>query len=308
MSNEQAWYLHGILTPGGTLIGGLTDVTPATNTERLIAMANGHPEPLFTGVRSQKPDVVFTSTSVGAILTLINAGGSIFCLDLSAGNVDLLYVKGKPQGIRYALNTTNHLRIRAAKGFLYWRTIRAQHGQEATIECRLVPVYDGTNQPLVPTGSIALSGTPSVVQLFTLGPVKVNGSALPGVQEWSLAAGEQTEELSGDGEIWTTYAGLRHNQPAATIRLASQPWANYAPGGTALSALQLFLRRKDPDGGNEPNASGLHVLLAGTNGTIEPQDARGGANDPSTTTLLAQLRGASSSGAALAYTADTAIT
>jgi len=308
MSVNALYYLRGILTPAGTLISQITDTTPSSNSEILTGMAAGFALPLFKGIRGQKPDITFTSTSVAAILNLIKAGGSNYCLDLSAGNVDLLYIKGKNLGIREAIGSSVHARLRVARGFLYWTTIAATHQQDATIACRLVACFDGTNNPIVPAGSVAVSGTPTADSFYTLGPVAVNGAPLYDEQGMTLNSGIEAEEAGAAGEIWASYVGVKTISPTMSVDALGQPW-RYGITGSTLSAVTAYLRNKAPDsGGNVANTTATHIKFTAANGIILPDSTKAGTNDPAETTLSLELRALNSNSDVLAIDTTSAIT
>ena len=288
-------YLHGILLPDDTLLSELTDCTPGANSNYLTGYASGHDEPLFRSVSGQTPDASFTSCNIKTILDLIIAGGNNYGLDLSAGNTDLLYKRGQDLGVRYAAAAAQHARLRAAQAFLYWNTISASHQQNADIACRLVAAYDGTNVPLVPAGTIALSGTPAATEFYTLGPVKINGAWLTNEQDWSLSSGVTPEEAGAAGEIWNSYVGIKQTDPVLTVNCLGNPWALEALTGTAIATgLLLYLRKKDADGHNVADATEEHIKFSASYGYVLPESTRGAQNDPATTTLRIALRPASS--------------
>lgn len=307
MANEVPFYLHGIVLPGGALVSQMTDVSPALNSDRLVAFASGHPEPLFVGKRKQTMDIPFTTRAVGTLLSTIAAGGNPYCIDLSASPVDLFYRKGKPLGMVYDLGDTEHHRLRVTKGFLYWQRIRAQHRQDATIQCRLLPLFDGTNNPILSAGTVALGTTPAIAEEYTVGPVKLNGSWIGGIQELEIALNEQVEEVSGDGEVFERYGALRTVAPTATIRTIREPFANLTVAGVALTGLDMFLTRKQPDLANYPASSAVHLKISATKGFAEPSEVREGANGPAVTGVFCQIRSANYNTRALAYTANTQI-
>jgi len=259
-------------------------------------------------VRGQKPDVTFDSAALGQILAAIVAGGNNYCLDLSAGNTDLEYRRGQNVGIRYDASAAQHERLRMSKGFLYWNTIRADHQQDASISCRLVGVYDGTNAPLVQVGTGTLTGTPAATQFYTLGPVKVNGAALNNEQSISLDSGAQPEEAGGSGDVWDTYCGIKQTDDVLTVSALGKPFGNLGLTGTILSELLIYLRAKTADGHNVPDGTASHIKISATNGLVLPENVGGAANDPATSSLRIRLRAPSGSAAPLTISTASAIT
>ena len=308
MGVGSVYYLHGIYLPTGALISQIEDLTPQVTTDRLVAYASGWPQPLFVANKKQTIEITFRTTAVKQILDAIVAGGNNYGLDCSAGNVDLLYRKGYPSGLRYADASLVHQRFRIASGFMHWQSIAAVSDPDATITCRLIPTYDGTNAPVVPAGTVALSGTSAAGTYWGLGPVGVNGALLTGEQDWSLDLGETLERATGGGEMWESYVGIRTINPVARIRLLREPWANAGLLGTSLTALSLYLRAKSSDAGFVANGTPSHIKITAAGGNIVPESVKGGGNNPAETNLIAQLRAATSVAQTLGISTASAIT
>ncbi len=303
----QEHYLHGILLPSGTFISQLTDGSPATNTEELVGRAAGYPDPLFRGIRGQKPEVPFTTPAVAQILGAITGGTNNFALDLSAGNTDIGYKQGRNLGVRYDPGSSFHERLRIAKGFLTWNTISVQQEQDATIACRLLAVYDGTNTPIVQLGTGTLTGTPTAAQWYTLGPVVINGSTQDGLQEWSLESGVQINQKGDKGAPWPTYTGVRSTEPVLTLKAEGKPWGNLGLVGAAITSLSFYLRKKLGNGINVPDGSLSHIKITATNGLILPEDVSG-VDDSAVSTLRIGLQASAAGSDIITITTDAAIT
>ena len=305
MSVATVHVLHGI-DIAGTFLSQLQDVTPTANVEDLVGYAAGHPDPLFTGTRSVKPDVRFGTTQ---IKTLLDACGADFLADLSGGNTDLYYKKVTNLGEREAAASLVHTRMRMATGILYWEEISVEHQQDAVMRARIVPIYNGSVAPLIPAGSLALVGTPAVTSFFTLGPVVINTVALPAVKSWRLALSNTAMEESADGELYTTFSAIQRLQPVLEVRsLEIGAWASFGLDGTAISALTFALRKKDPDGGNVANGTAEHIVFAGSGGKVNLLNSEGGAADDKTATMLRiPLRAASASVRPVSFNSASAI-
>jgi hypothetical protein len=228
--------------------------------------------------------------------------------DLSGGNTDLFYKQVTNLGVRLAAATTSHLRFRMASSVLYWTSIGAQHQQIASLAGRIVPIYNGTNAPIVPAGSLALSGTPAAAEYYTLGPVVINTVTLPGVQSWTLDLGIRVMEVSSDGDVYTTFCAIQEREPVLEVTsLETGAWATYGLDGTAVSALVFYLRKKAADGGNVANGTTGHMSFTAGGGKIMLGSTSAGGNEPAGTTLRIPLRAADSSGATVTINTNTTI-
>ncbi len=305
---DSRYFLHGILTPGGSLISELTDTSPSTSTELVTGYSSGHPNPLFRSIRSQKPAAGFACNAIAQVLGLFSAGGNVYSLDMSAGNTDLGYRKGQNLGERHAVGEAYHERLRFSQGFMVWDTIKAAHQQNADITCRLFAVYDGSNNPVAQVGTGALSGTPAAVQYYTLGPTYVNSVRVDNEVDFNLASGLQILQSGSAGEIWDRYAGVQQTDDIMTLTLHGKPWANYGiTGATITPTVVQYLRAKDPDGENVAEGTASHIKITATNGIIVPDNAQGAENNPVQNTLALAFRAATGAASVLAFNTTSTI-
>lgn len=297
MSVSGVYLLHGINFPGGQFLSQLDDATPAANLDDLIGYASGHADPLFLATSRCKVDQSFTTTQIKTILDLMGAGGMV---DLAAGNTDLYYKKALAQGVRELDASTVHVRMRAALACAYWNEISAAQDQNATLQGRVLPIYNGSVAPLVPAASVALAGTPTAAEFYTLGPVVINGSEVLGLKNVRVSLGMQAFEEGASGDLYTTFAGVKQRGQVVELEsLEAGLWATMGLLGTAVTSLAVYLRRRDPDGGLYSNGSSQHIAITATKGKCVPATTSGGGNNPSQTKLRIPLRASSSSAAVL---------
>lgn len=308
MSVSTGHVLHGInFASPAALITQLTDASPEMSTELMSSYAAGHPHPLFRSIVSQKPSINFSTPQLKTILDVCGLEG----VDLSSGNTDLYYRKLKDLGARESTAGTVHTRFRMAQGLLYWTGFTLPHEGQASIDCRILPTWDGTNAPLVPAGSLAVVGTPAADEEWTIGKVVINGTQLVGCKEASYNSGWQLIEESSDGEPFTTFAGLQQTDPVWTIRsLELGAWATFGTGGTAVTSWAIYGRKKAKHGTNTADASAVHLAFTGTSGFIYPESTSGGGRQnqtPAVTGLRLCLTAANSSTAPMAIATTSAI-
>lgn len=306
MSVSSVWMLHGILFPGAQFISEITDATLASNIEDLTGYASGYPDPLFLSNRAVTPDIKFSTPQLKTILDLCS---TTFIADLSGGNTDLFYKAALDLGVRQADAGTVHERRRMATGAVYWDRVGATHQQDASISCRIVPIYNGTNAPIVSAGSLALAGTAAASTFWTLGPVSINGSILPGVKSWSLDLGLQVIVESASGDVYPTFCAIGQRAPVLEVTsLEAGAWTSYGLDGTACTAAIAYLRKKAPDVSNVADATASHISFTAAKGKINVITTSGGGNTPAQTTLRIPLRAPDSSTAVVVINTATAIT
>ncbi len=306
MSVDGVHLLHGVQFPGGVFLSQLTDATPQANLTDVIGFAAGQADPQFVGTRESKFDQPFTSTQVKTVLDLC---GEQYAANLSAGNTDLFYKKAKNLGVREDAASTVHLRMRMASGLVYWTDLAASQGQDATVSGRILPLFNGSNPPMVPAGGVALAGTPSAAEWYTLGPVFVNATKIAGLQSMGLALNLQAFELNASGEIFPTFCGVARRQPVLTLSsLKADLWGVYGLLGAAITSWAVYLRRHDPDGGIYADNQAQHIAISGSTGKVLPNNTSGGgAEAPSQTTLRVLLRAPNATSPPLTITTATTI-
>lgn len=300
--------LHGIKTPS-QFYSQVEDATPQSGLSSLIGAPAGLVSPLFMGVRGAKPSVSFRTTQLATLL----AECGLYGADLSAGNTDIFYRKVTNFGTREADATTTHTRMRMTKAFMNWRSITARHQSEATAEVNLTAMYDGTNAPIVSTGSLALSGTPTAAEFFGLGPISINTVALPGDTEMTIDLGVEILTAGSNSESYDSFIAVKSVRPVITIRsLSIESWASYGIIGTALTSFAGYLRKcnADASGGVAyvADATAQHIKFTASAGIITVDQTSGGGSSEAGTTLKIYLRSASASTAPLTIATASAIT
>jgi hypothetical protein len=263
-------YLSSIQLGAGASIYELEDATPSSEVEELVGMSAGFPEPLWRGVKGMKPRIKFSTPQLGTMLGVFNAGaGAPYVADQSAGNTDLWYQDATNLGGRTSAASTAHQRFRATKACAYWTKLSAKHQDDAKIDCELLPIFDGTNPPLAAAGSLALTGAPIGNERYTLGPVKINGTLLGGLQEATLNSGVKANEEGSDGDLYLTWVGLDTTNPILELTGRTIEWWNTYGPVTAISSITLFLLQKSATGNwANTNTPAKHIAITGTAGTI----------------------------------------
>lgn len=286
MSVSSAFVVHAVVAPGFTLTQ-IESARPTVGSEILSGYAAGFHHPLFRTIASQKPAFEVQTSQLATLLAAVPLVG----LDQSAGNTDLEIRKATQYGTRTAIASLVHERLRLADCFAYWSRINARHREIATADLMLVAGYDGTNEPIVPAGSVAATATSTAAEYFTCGPVSLNGSDVGGVQEVTIESGLQLLRLGGEGDVWDTFICVQQSDPVVTIRaLRADALRVFALVGTELTAANFYLRRKTDNGGNVANATTSHIKLAATSGLITIDDERAGNNNPFEATIRCTLQ------------------
>lgn len=272
MGTSIVYYPHAIYLGGAITIAQLSEVEPANNFQDLTEFAASEVGPQFTGTHMGAPDIRFSSTQIKDILDACSTAHGIVG-DLSAQEVDLEYKAGANLGARVADATTSHLRMRLTNNaMLCWESITARQGALAEVRCRLATVFNSGSgsDPMVATSGVALGLDSAIAHLFTLGPIKLNGSFVEGVTEATLENNIEYEEVASEGDGFVTYVAIKRYRPVLTFRTRNAAvLSTYGTKGTALSALKFFLRKKLLSGINVSDATAENIGFTGTVGTIK---------------------------------------
>jgi hypothetical protein len=306
MGTEAKWYLYG-LSVGGTVITPLTDATPAANTEFITEYTPGGLLPCFRGAQGVRPTVEASSPRIKAVLDLLGFLGK----DCSATNVDLYYMKAGGHASRSPIADTVHKAVRARRSLVCWSRLSVRHGGNAAVDFRVVPTYDGSNAPLVGLGQIALPAAPLPTDLYTLGPVSLNGTVLSGIDGWTLDLGTQIDETASDGEEFTSFVGIRSADPVLTVTHPDPKyWETLGLDGQAVTACSFALRKKAVDSTrNVAAATAAHVKFSNTDnpgGLATVQRTSGGTGNASSTELRIAFR-VNAAGSAYPLAVNTAV-
>lgn len=306
MSTTVVYYPHAIYAPGILTLTQLSDMEPGHNFQDLTEYSSCQVGPQFTGTHQASPDNRFSTSQIKSVLDACVAGDLNISRDLSGGNVDTEYKAGLNLASRIADAELSHLRLRMQENaMLCWEELTARQGAVAELRCRLAAIYDaaGGNDPLVPTAGVGLATVADVAHLYTLGPIKLNGSFVEGVVDSTLNNNIEYEEVHSAGDGFLSYLGIKRYRPVLTFRTRnSAVLATYGTRGTALSALRLYYRKKLASGINVADATTEHIAVIATVGTIK---ARKISSQDAVAEVTVDLKIAAQNTAA--YSIDTAI-
>ncbi|MHC4108845.1 MAG: hypothetical protein ACYSTY_12235 [Planctomycetota bacterium] len=282
MATAAVYYPHVIrVQTGGAAysdITQLTDVIPANNYQDLVEFASGQTAPQFVGSEGTTPDINFTSRQLKTVLDLIDTES--VAMKPKAYPVDVHYKKGDEGGTRVADATAQHLRARmaASTAMLYLMSISANQGASAELRARLLAIWDGTNNPVVWTGSLALAATSAATHTYTLGRVDLNGTDLAAVQSVDLQWNVTPEEVADSGEAFITYGGVAQFSPTLVITTRdTNAMVTYGAtaGGVTLTALECYFRKRDDNLINVADGTAEHIKITATSGLIKGRQASG---------------------------------
>jgi hypothetical protein len=254
----------------------LSDMQPSHNIVDITEFAAGQVGPQFHGTAMASPDNRFSTPQLKSLLDACVAGDYNVCRDLSGTSVDMEFKAGENRGSRLLEAALSHIRLRmTTNAMICWESITARQGANAEARCRVVAAFDGTNDPMVATASVALNGTSAINALFTLGPIVLNGTTHQGVQEADWVNNNTYLEEGAEGDGFPSFVSLDTYAPVLTFRTRDLSLLSTYGRSTALSALTFYLRKKLASGINVPNATAEHIAFTADQGTIKARHIAG---------------------------------
>jgi len=196
-----------------TLIKGIQDSRLNPNLEQMIVGGSGAPSPSLVGVSQIRPELAIVTTEIKNALA--NCGG----ITGAALSSDVFYFQKLLEGGLRA-GTLAHIKVTAATGMIIPVSINAVQGQPATLNYLVVMTSaDGSASPIAILGSQSLeTGQDVTDEVYTMGPIEINGTALEGITSWTLNFGNVPWVNIADGHVYPTEVGIRGQGPTIIAR------------------------------------------------------------------------------------------
>ncbi len=247
-------------------------VSPGIRT--LIERASGERAPNWVGTDKTVAMATFSTQQIATLLGAVGVGGLAI-----TGNTDI-FQKFATSTINTARATTSHHRIRSASVLAYWTRITLPNQGRATVDVTLCPVYDGSNEPYVYAGGVALSGSiaSSALAFYQCGPLLLNGSSMGAIQEIVIESGAQEAPYSADGEHHQTFRCIESIEPSITFKTINGTSFNSpGPAGLALNGSTgcvAYARKIAQNGARVANATEEHISFTSLTGRAVLIDSR----------------------------------
>jgi hypothetical protein len=131
---------------------------------------------------------------------------------------------------------STHRRLRFAESYTKINRISASHRQDATIDFTSMALWDGTNLPVVPEGSVALPTLPSSPGRWTLHSVVVDEITIDCNIQVEIDFGVAAQTFGCDSDLYDTHLEILEIKPRITIT-GLTPNAFFTSGGVPLAGL-----------------------------------------------------------------------
>lgn len=290
MPISNIYKLDQIVLPGPVNIQTLSNSQLNFGVTSMNNRGAGQLFPNFSTTEMQQPQVDFTTKALDLLLGACGVGGVSYSSAVSC------YLKAATATGYATRATTSHKKAVINSSLLYWSNIKLQHNGQGEVQCSLVVNYDGTNDPVIFTSSIALTGTIAATNYFGAGPVYINTVQIPGVQEINITSGVKLIQAGGESDEFNTFQGIETGEPEVTIKTFEPVnWEQLLLRGIALngvSGLTFFARKYLAQGSTStgvsarvPNGTTAHIQFQAINGRAVPMDTQGQESGPISDTL-----------------------
>lgn len=166
---------------------------------------------------------------------------------------------------------SSHYTLSSTLGLLVPEEVSGSQDAEAgvTVKYKLyLASSDGFTNPITINSSQALASQ-AFVGTYSMGPVKINGTAIAGVKNWSYKFGIKVKVDRYSGEVWPKISGLTIPDAEPEISLTFEDaasWASFGHYGALATTAAVFARQNTSGGTRTADASGAHFSATMTNG------------------------------------------
>jgi len=260
---------------GDVFIDQISDFNVSPQISKRLTGADGAVFNTHAAVRNQEPRLTFTTSKLATVLAKIGIQGLPISSDADEPGLEAFLQKTVEGGTR--ASGAEHQKLTIKKGIIVPRTLNA--GLDgADLDLEAIATWDGTNDPIIVADNQALTGTPSVSELFCVGPAYINGASLEGIQNISIDFGIQVTLRYHQGDVWPHWSGIMLIQPVITITTDDAlTLSTFGLSGTAQGETNsvIYLRKTQKNGTRVANDVAEHISFTVDDGHISVDNVRG---------------------------------
>lgn len=244
---------------------------PENATEVMSIIAAGDSFPRFVAANGSKEGIPFETNQLATLLTQCGLFGC------DASEVDLYYQKVSSLSGRVDDDELQHSIVNAALARMYITNITAGNRAMASARGRIVPVSDGTNAPLVRTGSLAITAAaPSTAEAFVLGPISVNATKLQGCNNLDVNLNPSEWDLHDESFEHTTFAANNTITPVLSFVTTDPTAPTYHKTAiTSSNKFRAHLIRKKRNDTRYTDVETQHIRFESVDGIVLVQSVSG---------------------------------
>jgi hypothetical protein len=248
---------------GAWSLTGLRSLRFAPGLSPAVFGADGLVEPLIATIMACAPIATLETLDLATVLAKL--GVSQYAIPQTTVITGLDLYRQRVASLGQRSSSSVHTKYNTVRGLLVPRSISARQAGEAALALELFVLWDGSaNLPLIVTPSSALAGVPGLAAVYTLGPIKINGTLMWGVQDLNLDFGLGVQ-VDGpcDGELYPRDAHVGRQAPSGGFTtVTAEALTTLGLTGTSITAdVVIFLRKKLQGAGNVPDATAEHIAI-----------------------------------------------
>jgi len=287
MSGVSNKHSIGAVVFNATVLGGITQLDVQTGTEAQGEATSGEPYTRYRSIVAQKPTASFSTLAVAAALDLCGSMGSSIA-DLAAGLI--MYITKHADGSTRSAGAT-HRKYTAVQGIVYPQQLSVDHQGHARLSYAVAPTWDGTNDPIVETDTVALPTADADTERFSIGPVTIGAVTIAQIRSLTIDFGVNVATEGADSEIFDRFAGVVDVNPRITLSGIDIEWlksSNIPRAGKVgtQANTSLYLRKRAEGGTFTADATEEHIKIDAAGLAYVTQAFSGSGNQAGETQLV----------------------
>lgn len=245
-------------------------VNPAI--ELMLGQGSSRIDPSHVAKIGEAPQIALSTISLADALTFCGIIGKAIDVGGSPNTAANLYFQRYKQGGGYDVAAA--MRATVNLGLMYLISIEAGVGpQPAVASYGIVPVFDGTNDPLVFAKGVTYGVPFQAEETWTVGPVYINGTKLPTVQRIRVLVNPEIRRENDGGKVFPVGASIRRRAPVIEIDVLDldelDSTSGFGTEGVPITGVTRAYFAKTIKGGTlEIDAATKHIECQVANGIV----------------------------------------
>lgn len=276
-----------------TPLGGIVQQDLDTNTTVDGEPTSGAVDVWFQSITAQDPTADIATRHIADWLDEVGITG----LAVSAGDTEPglnLFAQEHDDGSTRK-SGSNHRKYSLAKCFVYPKTLRCEHRQNAVLEYGVVILYDGTNNPIVFADSSALVSSVTDAERFTLGPVELESVTIDHVKSFSIDFGIEVNVQSAGSGIWPSFCSIKQRQLTMRLEGVDKAWlasAKIPLAGKVITHAntEVYLRKRAQGSSFVGDATAEHIKFTAAGVAYIEKAFGASGNEPGNSSIVFPLR------------------
>jgi hypothetical protein len=271
------------------LLGGISRHNLNTNTDELFDVSAGSAYPFLAHLGASRIQATFTTRNLTAALTNLGPPSK----ELAGIGVEV-YEHKHANG--QLLSGSVHRKQAIVSGIIYPRRLSVSTEQVAEFEFGVAACYDGTNNPVKETETVALaSGTLADPDRYGMGALTIASVVFDKKTSVEIDFGITVDQIHADGEPWPSILDVSQQLSRVTIRgleVENIKAAGFPITGKAFTHANTTLYfRKRSGGGYATGSDHVKMTAAGLVYVDDVLDANGNERAECSLVMLATYDG-----------------